>query len=446
MRFPIRLVESGPAGGAILAAGIAAESELPARAVVRHGRHHRQDLPDRRRPAADLAQLRGRPRLPLPQGQRPAGAHPGDRDGRDRRRRRLDRHASTSSSASRSARRAPAPSRAPPATAAAAPRRPSPTPIWCWAASIRDALPAAASRSTSTPPSGALERDVGERRSDLRRSHCRLWRRRDRRREHGQRRARARHRARQDPGRPHADRLRRRRAAACGAARREARHGRIVVPTGAGVGSAVGFLRAPVAYEVVRSRYHPPERLRLGRPSTRCCARCRTRPRRSWRPARRARADRRAPPRRDALRRPGPRDRRRPAAARPSRPDDAPILRELFEKRYAELFGRAMPGVEVEILTLVDHHERLGRPARSAIAPTPAQSRRCRDRPAPAVRSGLLGEYKDVAVHWRDELAPGSRIAGPAVIAEDADHDRRVRRASTPASIASAISYWSAAA
>src|SRR5690606_26679253 len=30
---------------------------------------------------------------------------------------------------------------------------------------------------------------------------------------------------------------------------------RVVVPTGAGVGSAIGFLRAPIAYEVVRSRY-----------------------------------------------------------------------------------------------------------------------------------------------------------------------------------------------
>ena len=29
---------------------------------------------------------------------------------------------------------------------------------------------------------------------------------------------------------------------------------RIVVPPSAGVGSAVGFLRAPIAYEVVRSR------------------------------------------------------------------------------------------------------------------------------------------------------------------------------------------------
>ena len=30
----------------------------------------------------------------------------------------------------------------------------------------------------------------------------------------------------------------------------------------------------------------------------------------------------------------------------------------------------------------------------------------------------LLGEYKDVPVHWRDALKPGSRIAGPAIIAE----------------------------
>ena len=60
-------------------------------AQLRHGRHHGQDLPDRRLQAAHRAAVRGRPRRPLPQGIGPAGAHPGDRDGRDRRRRRLDR-------------------------------------------------------------------------------------------------------------------------------------------------------------------------------------------------------------------------------------------------------------------------------------------------------------------------------------------------------------------
>ena len=42
---------------------------------------------------------------------------------------------------------------------------------------------------------------------------------------------------------------------------------RVVVPAGAGVGSAVGFLRAPVAYEVVRSRYVRLDQLRRRRPS-----------------------------------------------------------------------------------------------------------------------------------------------------------------------------------
>src|SRR5262252_7220660 len=60
-------------------------------AELRHGRHHRQDLPDRSRRAAAFAHLRSGSAVPLPQGQRPAAAHPGDRDGRDRRRRRLDR-------------------------------------------------------------------------------------------------------------------------------------------------------------------------------------------------------------------------------------------------------------------------------------------------------------------------------------------------------------------
>ena len=43
---------------------------------------------------------------------------------------------------------------------------------------------------------------------------------------------------------------------------------RIVIPPDAGVGSAVGFLRAPVAYEVVRSRYMRLDRFDP-RPSTR---------------------------------------------------------------------------------------------------------------------------------------------------------------------------------
>ena len=40
---------------------------------------------------------------------------------------------------------------------------------------------------------------------------------------------------------------------------------RVIVPPNAGVGSAVGFLAAPVSYELVRSRYMRLDALRRGR-------------------------------------------------------------------------------------------------------------------------------------------------------------------------------------
>ena len=60
-RFPIRLLESGPAAGALAAAYFGADDRRGRPDLVRHGRHDRQAVRGRGRPAADGQRLRGRP-------------------------------------------------------------------------------------------------------------------------------------------------------------------------------------------------------------------------------------------------------------------------------------------------------------------------------------------------------------------------------------------------
>jgi N-methylhydantoinase A len=189
---------------------------------------------------------------------------------------------------------------------------------------------------------------------------------------------------------------------------------RIVIPTSAGVGSAVGFLRAPVAYEVVRSRF-----FRLnGFDSTSVNAMLA-----EMQDEARQIVATGAPGaaieehRHVEMRYIG--QGHEIAVDLPLRPlgaDDAAVLRELFEKRYAEIFGRAVPGVEVEILAWsITMSASVG--GETGNPPMPVESHPASDERR-RLFDGLLGEYKDVPVHWREQLSPGSRVAGPAVIAE----------------------------
>src|SRR5437588_6130127 len=126
---------------------------------------------------------------------------------------------------------------------------------------------------------------------------------------------------------------------------------RVLVPSNAGVGSAVGFLRAPIAYEIVRSHL---QRLDAFDPAaaTKLLA------------AMRAEAEvivRRGEP--DA-----PRTETRsafmryrgqgheiavPLPVRAYRHEDADELRTAFETAYRRLYSRIIPGVEVEVLSWV---------------------------------------------------------------------------------------------
>jgi N-methylhydantoinase A len=191
--------------------------------------------------------------------------------------------------------------------------------------------------------------------------------------------------------------------------------GRVLVPTHAGVGSAVGLLRAPVAYEIVRGR--------LMRLSTLDAA-----------AANRLLAEMRAEA--EAIVRQGAPDAKlseqRSAFMRyrgqgheiavelPVRDftaSDQAVITKLFEEAYRRLYSRSIPGVDIEILSWVVS---VSAPSEGELAPA-AEIKPAKPEPRAhrAVFDPGTGEFQKVPIYWRAELAPGAQIAGPAVIAEN---------------------------
>jgi N-methylhydantoinase A len=191
--------------------------------------------------------------------------------------------------------------------------------------------------------------------------------------------------------------------------------GRVLIPANAGVGSAVGLLRAPVAYEIVRGRL-----IRLGSFDAAAANRLLA--------EMRAEAEtivRRGAPAANLTEQRSAFMRYRGqgheiAVELPVRDftaADRSTIRELFEAAYRRLYSRAIPGVEIEILSWVVS---VGAPAEGRLA---APSTEQPTEPAPRSRRPVFdpgaGEFRDVPIYWRADLAPGARIKGPAVIAED---------------------------
>ncbi|MGH7047604.1 MAG: hydantoinase/oxoprolinase family protein [Stellaceae bacterium] len=191
---------------------------------------------------------------------------------------------------------------------------------------------------------------------------------------------------------------------------------RVVVPSQAGVGSAVGFLRAPIAYEIARSGL---QRLDTFDPVTANGLLAAMRDE-AERVVRRGTPDARLSETRSAFMRyrgqgheiAVPLPVRRYTAA------DAATLRAAFEESYRRLYSRIIPGVEVEILSWV---LLLGAP--SPPGPADPVLSEVAYRPEPVAHRAVfdpeLGEFVMVAIHERGTLRPGARIQGPAIITED---------------------------
>jgi N-methylhydantoinase A len=192
--------------------------------------------------------------------------------------------------------------------------------------------------------------------------------------------------------------------------------GRVLVPSYAGVGSAVGFLRAPIAYEIVRSALQRLDQFDAQAPNTLYAAmRAEAEP-----IVRRGAGDQPLTETRSAFMRYRGQGHEIavPLPTRAYRGDDAAFLHAAFEDEYRRLYSRVIPGVEVEVLSWILLLS-APRPVESeSVAPTPEPHI-----PEPTgsrpVFDADTGEFIDVAIHQRRDLRPGAMISGPAVIVED---------------------------
>jgi len=106
-----------------------------------------------------------------------------------------------------------------------------------------------------------------------------------------------------------------------------------------------------------------------------------------------------------------------PLPGRPLTAADAPVLQEAYDREYRTLFARTVPTAAVEVLSwgvvvateaplpspVADPLERKAAPAAGTVRVFDAET----------------GERQEIPLYWRADMAIGTALAGPAVIAED---------------------------
>ena len=188
----------------------------------------------------------------------------------------------------------------------------------------------------------------------------------------------------------------------------------IIVPGGAGVGSAIGFLQAPVAYEITRSaavnldQFDARAVNMLLQQMTRDAESVVKPALRHEKPLLRIVADCRYVGQGHEIR-----------VAIPLRTltkSDGANLKSAFEKTYSQIYGLTIPGQQAEAITWsVTSSSKVGNPqsvhfVRPKKAVKPLRSTKIYD---PA-----QGKQVSAPVYWRFDLEPGMHFKGPAIIAE----------------------------
>ena len=190
---------------------------------------------------------------------------------------------------------------------------------------------------------------------------------------------------------------------------------RVLVPPGAGVGSAIGFLRAPIGYEVVRSLYGRLGSFDVAAVNTLLAdmeaeAQAVVEQGGAGQKTRRTRT---------ALMRYVGQGHEIPVSL-PTEPLDetaAPLLKTAFDEAYAGFYARPVPGSDVEVLgyaVLVETLPDEMQPSLPAPSASKVQAEGARE-----VRDTATGAVERWDLYWRAALAPGAVLRGPAIVAED---------------------------
>ena len=189
---------------------------------------------------------------------------------------------------------------------------------------------------------------------------------------------------------------------------------RILVPSGAGVGSAIGFLRAPVAYEVVKSLYQRFGSFDVAAVNSLLAAMSREA---AGVVAEGAFGAPIEETRIAYMRYVGQgHEIAVPIPPRALTEQDVREIRVLYDSEYSRFYDRPVPGSDVEILSFavtvrtVEAHVEPAAAVANAPAPSPIRVQ--------MVRDTATGEVAEWQVYEREAMRPGATVAGPAIISE----------------------------
>ncbi len=193
---------------------------------------------------------------------------------------------------------------------------------------------------------------------------------------------------------------------------------RVVIPNSAGVGSAVGFLRAPIAYEVVRSRV-----VRLARfEASPLNALLAAMEQEATEIVRHAEPNSQLTTRRSVYCRYAGQGHEIEIEITGQElvDGDAKLIRETFEAEYKRLYSRLIPGADIEILSwsvvvrTAEHRAKGQRIASDKVSGEGSNRIESAQLYDPRMRKVV-----ESPVYWRFDLKPGEIVSGPAIIAEN---------------------------